>query len=46
MRLLISILIGRNYIYKDEKNGIFYSVNQELYLTLEYFNNKLVNTSN
>lgn len=43
--LLISILIGRNYIHKDINYGNYYNVNKELNLTLEDFNDKSVNTT-
>ena len=43
--LLISILIGRNYIHKDTNYNNYYNRNSELNLTLEDFNDKSVNTS-
>ena len=41
--LLISILIGRNYIHKDTNYNNNYNLNKELNLTLEDFNDKSVN---
>ena len=41
--LLISILIGRNYIHKDKNYNNNYNLNKEFNLTLEDFNDKSVN---
>lgn len=43
--LLISILLGRNYIHKDTNHNNYYNLNKELNLTLEDFNDKSVNSS-